>query len=95
VNYPECFSSKKQFLEWKRLARASNLISRASVCVDCTPEYKTRMMQEDRCSEPEVYFHHVNGELVGDFPQDRLRSMDRGAYSWGSGKQLFMMKSGG
>lgn len=95
MNYPECFSSKKQFLEWKRLARASNLKSRASVCIDCTPGYKTRMMQEDRCSEPEVHFHYVNAELVGDFPQDRLRSMGSGQNPWGSGKKIFAMKSGG
>ena len=95
MNYPECFSSKKQFLEWKRLARASNLKSRASVCIDCTPEYKTRMMQEDRCSEPEVHFHDAFGEMVGDFHQDRLRSMNGGANPWGSGKKILAMKSGG
>jgi len=53
------------------------------------------MMQEDRCSEPEVHFHGAFGEMVGNFPEDRLRSMKGGANPWGSGKKIFAMKSGG
>lgn len=30
--------------------------ARLGMCVDCTPEYKWRMMQEQRCTHPETQF---------------------------------------
>lgn len=111
MNYPECFQSENQFMEWRGLAIKSNLKSRASVCVDCTPEYKTQMLSEDRCAEPEVYFNIVSpptspyrknlpgihrlediGEMVGDFPEDRLRAMKNGSHPWGKGREFLSLK---
>lgn len=86
-------------MDWRRLANKSHLRSRASVCVDCTPEYKAQMLTEDRCAEPEVYFHLTkdllntrNVEMVGDFPEDRLRAMKNGSQPWGEGRMILRLK---
>ena len=79
-------------MDWRRLANKSHLRSRASVCVDCTPQYKAQMLTEDRCAEPEVYFHDENGEMVGDFPEDRLRAMKNGSHPWGEGRMILKLK---
>jgi hypothetical protein len=46
---PWCFDSHEQFTEWYQLAVRSR--EAASVCDDCTPEFKARMKRERRCDD--------------------------------------------
>jgi hypothetical protein len=47
-------------------------------CLDCTPEFKTQMLEEGRCSHPETRFalwkDHATGELeiIGVSNQSRF-----------------------
>ena len=52
-DYPPCFSTDKQYMEWKVLAFRSNLKS-FQICVDCTPAYQAEMMAVKRCQSPDV-----------------------------------------
>lgn len=93
MTYPACFKDHESFAEWRRLARASHLHAASSICVDCTPEYKTKMMIEDRCSEPEIVFkRNEEGEVVGELPFDRIRFIKSGRSKWGDGYKIFQMK---
>ena len=95
MNYPPCFESADQFTDWKKFARASAFDSAASVCADCTPEYKDRMMKEDRCSEPRVTFVMFHGELIGELPIDRIKQITSKTHPWGSGAKLLLTQKGG
>lgn len=54
---PPCFDSAQQYREWQYLKRLSQQWQGSpSVCVDCTPEYKEKMMCEGRCQHPETVF---------------------------------------
>lgn len=91
--YPECFTDEKQFLEWRRLARASSYVGISSVCMDCTPEYKTKMILQDRCSEPEVTFErNEDGEFIGALPFERIQSIKAGRSKWGDGRRIFQIR---
>lgn len=54
---PECFDSAAQYREWVELKRQSTQWqSHPGVCVDCTPEFKEKMMRQGRCQHPETKF---------------------------------------
>jgi len=55
-SYPACFSSASQYREWIYLNRQASQPRDPSYCLDCTPEFKERMMGENRCSHPETRF---------------------------------------
>ncbi len=46
---PWCFDNHEQFSEWYRLTAIS--CEAATVCDDCTPEFKARMKSEQRCDD--------------------------------------------
>lgn len=42
-------------------------VSKSNFCIDCTPEYKSRMLLAKRCEYPKAKFKITpGGELVGD-----------------------------
>lgn len=53
---PKCFDSRLQFKTWVEQARACSPLPPFSVCTDCTPEYKLKMMHEKRCENPHIDF---------------------------------------
>jgi hypothetical protein len=59
TTHPPCFSSDKQYSEWKVLAVKSQLKS-TFICVDCTPKYQSEMIKADRCQSPDVNVKILN-----------------------------------
>ena len=53
---PKCFDSRLQFKTWVEQARVCSPLPAFSVCTDCTPEYKLKMMHERRCENPHIDF---------------------------------------
>ena len=53
---PKCFDSLLQFRAWVEQARVCSPLPPFSVCTDCTPEYKLKMMHENRCENPHIDF---------------------------------------
>ena len=53
---PKCFDSRLQFKTWVEQARVCSPLPPFSVCTDCTPEYKLKMMHEGRCENPHIDF---------------------------------------
>lgn len=53
TDYPACFSSAKQYSEWKLLAIKSGLQS-MSICTDCSQSYQANMVRLRRCESPEA-----------------------------------------
>jgi hypothetical protein len=47
MGYPACFQSQDQYDGWKALARLAREM--ASICTDCSTEYRDRMLEERRC----------------------------------------------
>ena len=57
-NMPRCFSSVFDWKEWNRL----NIISEqrdCTICTDCLPTFKQRMVGEDRCDHPKTKFMFI------------------------------------
>lgn len=48
-HYPDCFESEYQFNLWK--GEAYRAKEQATICEDCTKEYKAKMMSQGRCHE--------------------------------------------
>ncbi len=56
---PHCFDSPKMWSEYVTLGRMTSLPPKHGFCVDCTPEYKQRMEEEERCEHKDVEFMWV------------------------------------
>ena len=46
---PDCFHTYEQYAEWLRLARLAK--EPCTICEDCGPEYKMKMVAKQRCHE--------------------------------------------
>lgn len=46
---PDCFRDYEQYVEWLRLARLAK--ESCTICEDCKPEYKAKMIEKQRCHE--------------------------------------------
>lgn len=66
--YPLCFDSKRQFVEWKATARLYPPPDGLSVCADCTPEYQKLMFKQCRCENPQVEFNDKGEPFVDPSP---------------------------
>lgn len=55
-SYPACFNNAAQYRDWVHLNRQATQPRDPSYCLDCTPEFKERMLNEHRCSHPETRF---------------------------------------
>lgn len=62
-SYPRCFENRAQFIDWVHAARVANP-GPSGYCVDCTLEYKEKMLKADRCTYPAVMFRNVKEEGV-------------------------------
>lgn len=68
---PKCWpvDKVKDFVLWKDAARTSAINQKSSVCEDCTPEYKERMLNEGKCENPEIVFAiDEDGFIFGRLP---------------------------
>lgn len=75
---PLCFSLR-QWKEWRIYAVQVNPAD--TYCEDCTPEYKERMMKENRCLWPCVEFKvDTDGMLIGT--RDSLKKLSAPQLSW-------------
>lgn len=52
---PRC-ATPQQFALWKEAARMCRPSPRVGFCEDCTKEYQERMVAENRCENPHVWF---------------------------------------
>ncbi len=56
--YPLCFQSKEQYEDYNTLMNASanprDYVG--TFCMDCTPEFKTEMLECNMCEHPETRF---------------------------------------
>lgn len=68
---PMCFDSDAQWLDWRRLSRASS--HRANLfCADCTLAYQQKMVQQGRCAFPEtVFVRDKDGCIRGKSPVEK------------------------
>lgn len=55
-SHPPCFEDAKQYRDWMWLNRQARQSTDTSYCLDCTPEFKERMLNEGKCSHPETRF---------------------------------------
>lgn len=69
---PDCFDSEVQYRDYMTLKRMSQVVlhKHPGVCMDCTPEYKAKMLEQGRCQHPETLFvvqvdRHMESSLVG------------------------------
>lgn len=53
---PRC-ASKEIYTEWRKAAYKSRP-GEAGFCTDCTPEYQTQMIAENRCEHPWIEFDY-------------------------------------
>jgi len=56
VDTPKCFGDRKQYTDWVKFARHAHPHPNHGYCEDCTLEYKTEMLKQNRCEFPEVKF---------------------------------------
>ena len=55
--YPPCFESKEQHLEYMWQVRKTNQpFDPLNYCLDCTRDYKIKMLKQKRCEHPETIF---------------------------------------
>lgn len=64
VPHPPCFDSKEQWHQW-HIADEIATHGRTQYCADCTPAYKARMIEENRCIHQQVKFYRINGGMTG------------------------------
>jgi hypothetical protein len=55
-SYPACFNDARQYRDYIWLMRQAAEPKDHGFCLDCTPEHKAKMLQEQRCSHPETKF---------------------------------------
>ena len=67
-SHPDCFNSSKQYRDYVWLMRGASEPKDTGVCLDCSPEYKARMMAEGRCEHPETKFVIWRG-ITGEYEQ--------------------------
>jgi len=53
--YPLCFDSRNQYELWKLAGLTTGGVS-SGICTDCTPEYQTEMLLQERCTDPTIKF---------------------------------------
>lgn len=56
ASHPACFESSEQYRDYIHLMRQSSNPKDTGVCLDCTPEFKTQMLEEGLCDHPETRF---------------------------------------
>ena len=56
ASHPACFESPDQYRDYIHLMRQSSNPKDTGVCMDCTPEFKTQMLEEGLCDHPETRF---------------------------------------
>lgn len=70
---PPCFDSCEQFLKWWTLAEETtrshngerDKLDKHGYCLDCTPEYKAKMMEEGKCTHTDVVFRKIQVKIKG------------------------------
>lgn len=96
ASHPACFESPDQYRDYIHLMRQSSNPKDTGVCLDCTPEFKTQMLEEGLCDHPETRFVlWKNGfenevEVVGVSNQSRFwKRVQRGEsiLNWGDGEE--------
>lgn len=82
--YPLCFSSAKQYEEWKTLAIRSAFKGSAGYCTDCTPEYQDAMIEQRRCKHTALDVEKLQRkELEDDMHQEIVKStMENFSDAW-------------
>ena len=66
---PKCFYNRPQFVSWLKEAKHSHGCNEAAFCTDCTPEYKAKMLAQNRCEFPDIEFvNDQDGFLQGVIP---------------------------
>jgi desulfoferrodoxin (superoxide reductase-like protein) len=56
ASHPPCFNDAAQYRHWIYLNRQASQPRDPSYCLDCTPDFKTQMTEENRCTHPETRF---------------------------------------
>lgn len=56
ASHPACFESAEQYRDYIHLMRQSSNPKDTGVCLDCTPEFKTQMLEQGLCDHPETRF---------------------------------------
>lgn len=54
MSYPKCFPNEHEHQVWLKFKAASDDRKTATVCFDCTPEYRTKMAFAHRCNQAEA-----------------------------------------
>lgn len=65
-NHPACFESAEQYRDYIHLMRQSSNPKDTGVCMDCTPEFKTKMLEQGLCEHPETRFVLWRNKIEGE-----------------------------
>lgn len=81
--WPECFDSPEQLQSWHQaMMQSKNTSYSVWVCIDCTPNFQKKMIEQGRCENPHIKFkqeyeHKTAGEIkdsewsiIGFVPDD-------------------------
>jgi len=61
---PNC-TNYDEFWEWRKLANASLPPYSTWFCTDCTKEFQSKMIKENKCDHPYISFKLVHGDIEG------------------------------
>lgn len=67
MNYPPCFENQAHYDEYIELSKDSGVNEpEKNFCLDCTMNYKARMLSETKCSRPDSIFLLKREEDTGE-----------------------------
>lgn len=72
--FPQCFTSKEQFTLWKEEAFRTTISITAGYCTDCTPEYQTKMIAQNRCAHTDVLFAKDEDGFVTGYSREKRKN---------------------
>lgn len=72
--YPPCFESKEQHRQYMwQVFRTKQPEDELNYCMDCTKEYKIKMLRKKRCEHPETIF--VQWKNSAKFPKEEVMNI--------------------
>lgn len=62
---PTCFEDTLQWRTYQKFWKLSKGTGFINYCLDCTPEYQKKMVEQNRCAYPKTTFIIKDNELLG------------------------------
>ena len=72
--FPQCFTSAEQFAIWREEASRTTISITAGYCTDCTPEYQTKMIAQNRCAHTDILFARDEDGFVTGYSREKRKN---------------------